>query len=133
LHWWALLSVLRSTDILFITLHRPLLFVYCLSLPVEAYCNCCEFFWLFIECIFPAINTVFFLFHLFHLSPFALLQHAPEWATNICTWENLHRCSVCDPAKIFVLSKFSYPTPPIKQKIGVIGGRLLIANHLDQS
>jgi hypothetical protein len=31
-----------------------------------------------LSAFFPAINTVFFLFHLFHLSPFALLQHAPE-------------------------------------------------------
>jgi hypothetical protein len=40
-------------------------------------------------------------------------------------------------AKIFLTSKFIYlffPTPPIKPKLGLqIGGRLLIANHLDQS
>jgi hypothetical protein len=47
--------------------------------------------------------------------------------------------SVCDPAKMFFTSKFSCvlfcnPTPPIKLKLGQqICGRLLIANHLDQS
>jgi hypothetical protein len=42
-----------------------------------------------------------------------------------------------DPAKIFLASKFSYysfPTPPIKLKLGLqTGGRLLITTHLDQS
>jgi hypothetical protein len=40
-------------------------------------------------------------------------------------------------SKIFLTSKFSYlffATPPIKLKLGLqIGGRLLIANHTEQS
>jgi hypothetical protein len=52
--------------------------------------------------------------------------------------EHLQRCWVCDPAKIFLTSKFSLysfsATPHIKFKLGPqIGGGLLIANHLDQS
>jgi hypothetical protein len=50
--------------------------------------------------------------------------------------DNPKRCSVCDPAKTFLTSKFSYllffAIPPIKLKLGLqIGGRPLIANHLD--
>jgi len=46
--------------------------------------------------------------------------------------------SICDPAKMFLTSKFSYlllTTPPIKLITGwvPIGGKLLIANHLHQS
>jgi len=46
--------------------------------------------------------------------------------------------SICDPAKIFLTSKFSYlllMTPPIKLITGwlPIGGKLLIAHHLHQS
>ncbi len=44
---------------------------------------------------------------------------------------------MCDPENIFLTSKFSsslFSTPPLKLTLGVqIGGRLLIANHLDQS
>jgi len=44
---------------------------------------------------------------------------------------------ICDPENIFLTSKFSsslFSTPPLKLTLGVqIGGRLLIANHLDQS
>jgi hypothetical protein len=42
-------------------------------------------------------------------------------------------CSICDPEKIFLASKFSYllfPSPRIKLKLGLqIGGRLLLANR----
>jgi hypothetical protein len=45
-----------------------------------------------------------------------------------------------NPAKIFLTSKvlvtnsFLFPTPPIKLKLELqVGGRLVIANHLDQS
>jgi hypothetical protein len=46
--------------------------------------------------------------------------------------------SVCDPAKIFLTSEFSYftsaQTPPMKLKVRLQKGkRLLITNHLDQS
>jgi hypothetical protein len=52
--------------------------------------------------------------------------------------EHLHQCSVCDPAKIFLMSKFYLLTffqpHPIKLKLGLqIGGRLLIATHLEPS
>jgi hypothetical protein len=45
---------------------------------------------------------------------------------------------MCDPAKIFFISKFlvtySFATPPIKLELGQqIGGGLLIANHLNES
>ncbi len=46
---------------------------------------------------------------------------------------------MCDPATIFLTSKFIvvyffWTTPPIKLKLGLqIGERLLIAKHLDQS
>jgi hypothetical protein len=45
---------------------------------------------------------------------------------------------MCDPAKIIphiqVLVIYCFPTPPRKLKLGLqIGGRLLIAIHLDQS
>jgi len=43
------------------------------------------------------------------------------------------QCAVCDPAKIFLTSKFSYylfPTSPTKLKLGLqIGGRLQLAKH----
>jgi hypothetical protein len=49
----------------------------------------------------------------------------------------LQLCSVCDLAKIFFTSKFSYflfYNPIIKLKLGQhIGGKQLIANHLDHS
>jgi hypothetical protein len=51
----------------------------------------------------------------------------------------LQRCSLFDPAKIFFTSKFSYVlfcNPTNKTGTGTtkqIGGRLLIANHMDQS
>ncbi len=51
--------------------------------------------------------------------------------------EQLHRCSVCDPAKIFLVSKmrlviYFFLTPPIKLKLGLqTSGRLLIANNLE--
>jgi hypothetical protein len=48
-----------------------------------------------------------------------------------------HRCSVCDPAYIFLTSKFSYLlfcNPTHKTENGTaIWWELLIANHLDQS
>jgi hypothetical protein len=51
--------------------------------------------------------------------------------------EHFQQCSVCDPAKIFLTSKFSnllFPTPAIKLKLGLqIGGKIRIATHLDQS
>ncbi len=51
--------------------------------------------------------------------------------------EGLQVCSVCDLAKIFFTSTFSYfvfYNPIIKLKLGQqIGGKLLIANHLEQS
>jgi hypothetical protein len=52
--------------------------------------------------------------------------------------EHLHQCSVCDPAKIIshiqVLVTSFFPTPPIKLKLWLeVGGRLVIATHLDQS
>jgi hypothetical protein len=45
--------------------------------------------------------------------------------------------SVCDPAKMFLTSKFSYllflPTPPIKLKLGLqICAKILISTHLEQ-
>ncbi len=54
------------------------------------------------------------------------------------TLKHPQRCSVFDPAKIFLTSKFLFfiffPTPSIQLKLELqIGGRLLIANHLDQS
>jgi hypothetical protein len=68
------------------------------------------------------------------------LQHVPQGvkchATNFL--EHLQWCSVCDPAKIFFASKFSYilfcnPTTH-KTKTGQqIGGGLVIGNHLDRS
>jgi hypothetical protein len=41
--------------------------------------------------------------------------------TSSSHWEHLQWFSVCDPAKIFLTSKFSYffPTPPIKLKLGL--------------
>jgi len=52
------------------------------------------------------------------------LEH-PQW------------CSICNPAKIFLTSKFGYflfSTSPIQLKLRLqIRERLLIANHLDQS
>ncbi len=65
-----------------------------------------------------------------------------KWTWNLIflplSWnfKHLQQCSICDPAKIFVTSKFMYPfaTPPIKLKLRQqIGGGLLIANHLNQS
>jgi hypothetical protein len=52
--------------------------------------------------------------------------------------EHLQQCLVCDPAKIFFTSKFSYFTflqpPPMKLKLEQqIDRDLLTANHLDQS
>jgi hypothetical protein len=51
--------------------------------------------------------------------------------------EHLQQCGVCDLAKIFPTSKFSYllfSNPTCKLLLGLlIGGRLLIANHLGQS
>jgi len=51
--------------------------------------------------------------------------------------EGLQLCSVCNLAKIFFTSKFSYfffYNPIIKLKLGQqIGGKPLIANHLDHS
>jgi hypothetical protein len=58
-----------------------------------------------------------------------------EWHDTL---KHPQRCSVFDPAKIFLTSKFICfffpPTPSIQLKLEPqIGGRLLIANHLDQS
>jgi hypothetical protein len=51
--------------------------------------------------------------------------------------EHFWQCSVCDPAKIFLTSKFSnllFPTPAVKLKLGLeIDGKIRIATHLDQS
>jgi hypothetical protein len=52
--------------------------------------------------------------------------------------EHLHQCSVCDPAKIFLTSKFSYlllsnPTHKTKTSTLQRGGSLLMGTHLDQS
>ncbi len=57
--------------------------------------------------------------------------------------EHLQRCSLCDLAKLFFISKFRvdvylviyfFATPSTKLKLGQqIGGGWLIANHLDQS
>jgi hypothetical protein len=69
---------------------------------------------------------------------------SPSWGKDIyfivelCTiQEHLQQCSVCDPAKIFLTSKFScllFPTPTIKLKLGLqMGGRLQITTHLDQA
>jgi len=46
---------------------------------------------------------------------------------NMWPWKNIS-------SQPSVVNCFSFPTPPIKLKLGLqIGGRLLIANHLDQS
>jgi hypothetical protein len=60
------------------------------------------------------------------------------WQNTILALEHLQRYSVCDPAKIFLTSKFSYllfsnPTHKTKLELLQIGGRLLIATHLVQS
>jgi hypothetical protein len=53
--------------------------------------------------------------------------------------DHLQRCSVCDPVKIFFISKFSYVllcNPTNKTETGTANNRwggLLIANHTDQS
>jgi hypothetical protein len=56
------------------------------------------------------------------------------WIPFTILWEHLHQRSVCDPANIFLTSKFLltnfFPTPHIKLKMGLqVGGRLLITTH----
>ncbi len=57
--------------------------------------------------------------------------------SSIYGLEHPQRCPICNPAKIFLTSKFGYflfPTSPIQLKLRLqICERLLIANHLDQS
>jgi len=59
------------------------------------------------------------------------------WRVAEKALEHLHWCSVCDLAKIFLTSMFSYllfTTSRVKVKRGLqIGGRLLVATHLEQS
>jgi len=59
------------------------------------------------------------------------------WRVAEKALEHLHWCSVCDLAKIFLTSIFSYllfTTSRVKVKRGLqIGGRLLVAPHLEQS
>jgi hypothetical protein len=51
--------------------------------------------------------------------------------------EHFQQCSIRDPEKIFLTSKFSkllFPTLAIKLKLGLqIGGKIRIATHLDHS
>jgi hypothetical protein len=63
------------------------------------------------------------------------------YSGEVHTWKYALKSisSICDPAKIFFMSKYSlvdycFATPPVKLTLGQqIGGGLLIANHLDQS
>jgi hypothetical protein len=64
-----------------------------------------------------------------------------SWFKNLAcltALEHLHRCSICDLGEIFFTSKFSsvlFCNPTNKTETGTAnrGGRLLRANHLDQS
>ncbi len=63
-------------------------------------------------------------------------QGRPKKTCPLCL-KHLQQCSICDLAKTFLTSKFSYllfPHRPIKLGLGLQKGkRLLIAKHLDQS
>jgi len=65
------------------------------------------------------------------------LLYAPIHLLKILLECHLQWCSVCDPAKVFLTSKFSYllfSNPAHQTKTGTANRwRLLIATHLDQS
>jgi hypothetical protein len=63
------------------------------------------------------------------------------WNASLAVWElnsleHLHPCSVCGLKTVLLTSKILFYfslTSPIKPKLGLQNGRLLIATHLDQS
>ncbi len=68
----------------------------------------------------------------------ATIGHALRSLTWIGKQEHLQRCSVCNPAKLFFTSKFSYilfcnPIHEIETGTANRWGLLIVANHLDQS
>ncbi len=55
-----------------------------------------------------------------NLNVYIVMEYVSLHTLSFVSLEHPHWCSVCDPAKIFLTSKFSYffATPPIKQKTG---------------